>query len=47
MSQTELAFMTNPVAGDSIPGIPTPTDVAGPMVSSSRSTSPAMAVSVL
>ena len=34
------------VAGDRIPGMPTPTDAAGPMLSSSRTTSPAMALNV-
>jgi hypothetical protein len=46
MSQVELAFLTRPVAGETIPGMPIPTVPRRPVSRSISSTSPTMAPSV-
>ena len=45
-SQVEFAFLTRPVAGDSVPGMPTPTDPRTPVSSSICRTRPAIASTV-
>jgi len=45
-SQTELAFLTRPVAGEIVPGMPTPTTAGEPASRSRSSTSAAMERSV-
>ena len=46
MSQVEFAFLTRPVAGESAPGIPTPTLPPRPVSASRSRTRPAIASSV-
>ena len=46
MSQVEFAFFTRPVAGEMVPGIPTPTVPRVPVAASSSWTRPAIASSV-
>ena len=46
LSQVELAFFTRPVAGESVPGMPTPTVPVAPVARSSAVTSVAIACSV-
>jgi hypothetical protein len=46
LSQVELAFLTSPVAVDTVPGMPTPTVPTPPAMRSSSDTSPTTASTV-
>ena len=46
MSQVELAFLIRPVAGETVPGMPTPTLPRRPSAPSIDATSPATAATV-